>query len=75
MNKTAHLSLRGIGSSAQPNAGALVLGGARIVIPSQNIAHKFAVFIVLLDRHAPDDRGKPSGRKGRVGAHRHPPPL
>ena len=25
--------------------------------------------------HDPDDRGKPSRRKGRVGAHRHAPPL
>jgi type I restriction enzyme S subunit len=39
----------GIGGSAQPNASAQVLAGARSVIPHQNIAPKFAESLIPLD--------------------------
>lgn len=44
-----------IGGFGQPNASAQFLAGTRLVIPPQKIAHKFAVFIILLDlRMAPN---------------------
>lgn len=39
----------GIGGSAQPNASAQVLAGARSVIPHHNIAPKFGESVIPLD--------------------------
>src|SRR5208283_5912584 len=39
-----------IGGSAQPNASAQVLAGAEVVVPTPEVAHRFAEVVAPLDR-------------------------